>query len=115
MGTWGSGIFDNDSASDYLIELTRKLCSDVESDIANVRDGVLERSFPASIGVLRVLAEVFESAGDVLVEIDLRRWESLMDAWFREVLSTEAEDAAYWIEYRDNVKAEMAKLRQAIP
>lgn len=35
MGTWGSGIFDNDAARDHLFDVTRELAEQIEQALAD--------------------------------------------------------------------------------
>jgi hypothetical protein len=113
MGSWGSGMFDNDTASDYVIKLTERLCTEIDCDLATIDDGLLEREFGATIGVLRLLAESVHGVKVAISKSTVRRWQSILDDWFKAVIESEQRDCQHWSEYRDNVMAEIIKLERA--
>jgi hypothetical protein len=56
MGTWGTGTFDNDAASDFLDEAVQQLRQFIDEDLTkSAEDSVLERSVLAAVSCLRAI------------------------------------------------------------
>jgi hypothetical protein len=97
MGSWDSGIFDNDTASECIGVVIKKLVQDVQHDIASLDDNVLERSTPACIAMLNALAGIAPvDVSVVLSSTTVNDWRELLKRWFDKVQISEARDSMHW-------------------
>ncbi len=97
MGSWDVGIFDNDTASEYISEFVKRLADDVEHDFESFDNGILERVAPACIAILNAVAAI--AAVDVLLVISVdraREWRVKLRDWFNRVKCSEVRDSEHW-------------------
>jgi hypothetical protein len=116
IGSWGSDVFENDTCADYLCNLVRRVARDLEQDLNTLDDGVLERTFGASVAVLRAMAQAFPFADvhSIIRSVDIRRLQGAAQEWFGQVIDSEDYGKEAWRESSERVNTEFEALLGAI-
>jgi hypothetical protein len=84
MGVWGTGLLENDSASDFAEKLVHDLCEFIENQLnKSADDKVLERPTLAAVACLRVLVEGIFQPGAVSQLISAERATAWKDSYLR--------------------------------
>lgn len=111
MGSWGSKIFESDTASESISRVVTALTRELEDDLNSLNDGILERPGPACVAMLNALAGT--SAIDVSLAVsaeEARNWRAIMNEWFVQVQQSEARDAEHWKGLAEAVDKEFGEL-----
>lgn len=114
MGAWGSGVFENDTALDYLGNLVDKLVLDLEADLARLDDGILERPFGSCIAILSILAKSTGLGIEYIPLVKIDEWKVTIRNWIASVAESESADRNAWVSYGATLQAELDALREAI-
>ena len=113
MGSWGAGLWDNDSALDYIDNLVERIITDLETDLATVSDGVLERMAGPCVSLLATLVEQYRCTSAITME-RVAIWRGKASSWLAEVIASESSDQEAWIAYKQSFDAEFERLATAI-
>lgn len=114
MGSWGAGIFENDTALDYLGNLVQRLKRDLEEDVSSLHDGVLERPAGVIVAILRCLAGCSSSAASIVDARDVKRWREAYLSWLKEVELSESFGRDHWKQYSEVLSKEFDDLSRKI-
>ncbi len=82
MGVWGPGVFDSDSALDFLGDLERSLIDRIREDLDRLDDGFLDPITPATISILHGIAKHIPSTRVHLDPDELDRFRHRYLQWF---------------------------------
>lgn len=113
MGSWGVGLLDNDSALDYIGNLVDRIIADLESDLAMLSDGGLERTAGPCVSLLATLVESYRDAFGVTSE-QVAVWREKVSSWLAEVIDSESRDRDAWLAYKASFDAEFERLAAAL-
>jgi hypothetical protein len=114
MGTWGTGILDNDRSSDFLEGLVSQIIAFIESQLAEAEvDNVLERPTIAAVASLRSLFEGLlrgSGASHLISKGQVQAWRSRYLEWFDKSSCKMGGDERTIAGIRQNVAAEFERL-----
>lgn len=113
MGTWGSGLWDNDTACDYLGNIFDTLKRNVVADLEAAKsDHILERVTPAAITIMRVLSSRLQFEHPLIAKKDVLQWREEYRRWFTTHFDIGGDDRDRW-EAVDKEFATLATLADA--
>ena len=93
MGTWGPGIWENDSALDYLGTLGESFKTVIDRELQRAKTGDTEAEWAlAGVAVLRVLVREFDTVAYCLTKPEVRAWQDKYLQWHDDRNPDEKED-----------------------
>lgn len=103
MGTWGTEVFDNDTALDYLGNVVQRIIDDIREDLATLDNGDLARVTPAAASLLVGIALQLPDARFSLSKQLMNSFRSTYLQWFDANMHATGADAQVLCAYRDSV------------
>ncbi len=82
MGAWGTGIFENDSALDFLGDIERSMIDRIRVDLDTLDNGYLDRVTPATISILLAMAHHIPPTRLHLDPAELKEFRQRYLQWF---------------------------------
>lgn len=113
MGSWGPGLFENDTAQDYIGNLSEKIIQDIELDLAGLGDGILERPVGACLSILNSLSKSYPFLIDTLSASDIERWRMRLNQWLKSTILEQESDKECWNSFSVEVNKVLHELFQS--
>lgn len=104
MGTWGTEVFENDTALDYLGDTVLRVIDDIRTDLATLDNGDLARVTPAAASVLVGIALHIPNARCCLTKQQMSAFRDTYLQWFDTNMHESGADADVLSAMRDSIE-----------
>lgn len=114
MGVWGYGVFESDSALDFLGNLVDSIKRLIAEDAAAAGDGVLERQTLAAVACLRAIMREIPEARVYLSRDEVHGWSQAYLGWFDANAPELGAEQEALREMRQNAEREFQMLQEQL-
>ena len=110
MGGWGPGVFQNDTALDFLGDLVEQVCRTIQKDLSDLQSGdsySTHRLTVSAVSILAILAKNLPMVAIQLSASEVRVWKQVYFEWFDKTMPDASLD---WKEMRRITKKQFDQL-----